>query len=251
MRNRRAVAHRNLGCHVLLAALRRAGQRHKCFNQRYVGALAYADHVARDRKTRLRARTHEEKQQRFVDLRLIRDAHHGTVSGVRRVQGQHGIVITSLCAQECGGLRRRQSLSQRPDVDGAPRPNRRQVFAVGTVDEHHLLRIDTCQRSECCAHAGARYRRLIAGAQRQRLLQRVAQIGIFPCLNAPVRQTQRPKTSDRRIAHLARLSTAGELILHRRKVLGERLLHLGLQHSYVHRTPPQRHVLSRRCTALR
>ena len=108
---------------------------------------------------------------------------------------------------------------QRGDGDGAVGDQRRQIRRVEAVDEDDAMRVDGGERPQRRVDVGLGHARSLARRQRQRLFHQVAQVGVFPRFDAPMRQAERAEPPHGFGAHLAHLRRRPAARRRRRRML--------------------------------
>ena len=164
-----------------------------------------------------------------------RDAHHRAVGHEGGVERERRASLVAWCGKA------RSALSSPPSSALGQRLERR---AACSVLERGQLRARSAPLTNTIRYASSTRQRRPSAAieprqsppsagrhrrERQRLLQRVTQVGVFPLLDAPVRQAERRRT--RRSPPRARprpQRRPGSLRRGSVELLGERLLGLGL-----------------------
>ncbi len=196
-------------------------------------------------KLRLAPRTQRNDKHRLLEFGVGGDVDHRTVRHVRRVERQHRIVVAVMDTQKVGSaLFAGEHGRQRGDGYGAVGDKLRKIGRILSVDEHDAMRFDGGERPERrrrasdCVTRGA-----LRDGSGSAFLYQVAQIGVFPRLDAPMRQAERAEAADRVEAHGAHVRATRQL-RRRRERLAEALLRLRLQYRYVHLAPPRRRICS-------
>ena len=167
-------------------------------------------------------------------MKAVLSAMHGSLAGagLRREQSRQ-LVVARLGERSPQRLDLALRVLLRAALDG--RCKRRRRTRCAGVERQPV-------RPSAVSICAADSRRRLADGGRQRLLQPLAQVGVLPLLDAPMRQAERRERADRRLARLADRAAARQLRGHRLEALGERLLGLGSCYSHVHLAPPARLV---------
>ncbi len=162
---------------------------------------------------------------RPLKRRARRHMDHRAIAHQRRVERDRDVIGVESFAD----MRRDQRvalgerLGQRADGQARLRRQVRQLRHEGTVDEGELAAIDTGE--DLARFLGSRLSRRI-GWRRQRmgLAQQRAQIGVFPLLDAPMRQPTCVETLESVVAQRRHRALARQVRACRRKGRAQRLL---------------------------
>ncbi len=131
VRDGRTGADDDLGRRVELELLGSRRRRHMRLDDRRLGAVADAHEVARGDEQRIVARAQRHQQHRLLQLGVGGDVDYGAVTGVRRVERQHGVVVAVADTQQLRrGLVIGENRGQRGDGDRAVGHQRREVGCI-------------------------------------------------------------------------------------------------------------------------
>ena len=136
-------------------------------------------------------------------------------------------VALSRAYADCGAVSRLQRRRQRRDLQPRGSAQGRKLRRMQPVDEHHAVGVERGQLFQRRIDLGRRRLGRVADGRGERLLQRAAQVGPLPLLDAPVRQAERREGADGRLARLRHGASARQLRGDSLEAVGERLLHLG------------------------
>ncbi len=164
-------------------------------------ALADADQRAREQRDRLVRRGDEDEMQRPRDRGTVGNPDHRAVAHHRGVERERRVVLQRRDAAETlqhRGIALRQGLGQR--ADGKTRLKRGKIGQIGanTPSTITIRRAFTAARKAPADFAVELRRRIRRRRQRLGIAHQRAQVGIFPFLDAPVRQALAPRRRGRR-----------------------------------------------------
>ncbi len=199
-------------------------------NQHDPGALLNHDKRACEDRGR-RIGTDESQMQRAVDHRPRRDVHESAIAHQRGIERQRRVVAGDDLAEMPRDKRVTLRQHRRHRADGQ---TLFQGAEIGKLGNESAVDEDDAAAFHIADRASGRFGARLGGGvgrrgQRLGLAHQRAQVGIFPFLDAPMRQSARIKAAESALAQGGDRPAARQLLLHRGKGIGERKLGRGLQ----------------------